>query len=157
MAIEIVEADLGLPAHREAVLEMVDAYCQDPMGDGKPLSKEARSQLIPRLQEHPTTHIFLALEERVPVGVLVSFRGFSTFAAKPLINIHDIAVIPSHRGKGIGKKLLAAVEQKAKSLGCCKLTLEVQELNSRAQGVYTAFGFGKAVEAGHCLFLTKRL
>lgn len=85
---------------------------------------------------------------------------FSTFAAKPLINIHDLVVLPLVRGQGIGKSLLAAVESKAKALGCCKLTLEVQENNAVAQKAYRAFGFNQAQylqEAGPILFFAKPL
>ena len=77
-----------------------------------------------------------------------------------LINIHDLAILPEHRGRGIGRQLLAAVERKARDIGCCKLTLEVQENNHRARGVYGEFGFEQAVhkaEAGGALFLSKRL
>ena len=35
--IQIVEADLRLPEHQEAVLAMVDAYSRDAMGEAKPL------------------------------------------------------------------------------------------------------------------------
>ena len=47
-----------------------------------------------------------------PVGAAVCFIGFSTFAAKPLINIHDFVVLPAARGKGVGRRLLEAVEKK---------------------------------------------
>jgi len=43
----------------------------------------------------------------------VCFRGFSTFAAAPLINVHDLAVVPGFRGQGIGRRLLEAVEMYA--------------------------------------------
>src|SRR6266480_611035 len=112
--IRIVEADLSLPAHQEAVLAMVDAYSRDAMGDGKPLDEDVRAQLIPGLRRHPTTLIFLAFNRDQPLGAAVCFIGFSTFAAKPLINIHDFLVLPTSRGKGIGRRLLEAVETKAK-------------------------------------------
>src|SRR5258708_36226831 len=131
-AIRIVEADLSLPAHQEAVLAMVDAYSRDAMGDGKPLDQDVRAQLIPGLRRHPTTLIFLAFDGDQPVGAAVCFIGFSSFAAKPLINIHDFVVLPTSRGKGIGRRLLKAVEAKAKELGCCKLTLEVVDKNYQA-------------------------
>ena len=35
--IQIIEADLRLPEHQEAVLAMVDAYSRDAMGEAKPL------------------------------------------------------------------------------------------------------------------------
>src|SRR4051812_3159345 len=130
------------------------------MGDGKPLSDEARNQLLPGLRQHPTTLILLAYNLDQPVGIAVCFGGFSTFAAKPLINIHDLAVLPEYRGRGIGRRLLEAVERKARELGCCKLTLEVQEKNRKAKGVYEAAGFTDGVPqagTGTCFFLSKRL
>jgi len=158
--IEIVEADLTFAQHQTAILELVNAYAMDPMGNGKPLSAEVRTALIPGLQNHPTTIVFLAYIEAQPVGIAVCFRGFSTFSARPLINIHDLAILPEHRGQRIGPQLLAAVEKKARDTGCCKLTLEVQANNARAQAVYKAAGFAQAEyheSAGGALFFSKRL
>ena len=143
MSIRIVEADLNVSEHRDAVLAMVDAYSRDTMGSAKPLDPGVRLRLIPGLQRHPTTLIFLAFEGEQPVGVAVCFIGFSTFAAKPLINIHDCMVLPAFRGKGVGRHLLDAVEAKARELGCCKLTLEVMDNNDRALRAYEAAGFGR--------------
>jgi len=112
------------------------------------------------LREHPTTLIFLAFQGGEAVGIAVCFRGFSTFNARPLINIHDLAVLPACRGRGVGRQLLGSVEQKARDLGCCKLTLETQENNLRARRIYEAAGFAQAVyeeAAGGSLFLAKSL
>ena len=158
--VEITEADLNRTEHQNAVVELIDAYAMDSMGDGKPLSAEVRRDLIPRLKQHPTTIILLAYHGDKAVGIAVCFLGFSTFVARPLINIHDLAVLPAHRGQGIGQRLLEAVERKARNLGCCKLTLEVQENNHRARQVYEAAGFAQAVyekAAGGSLFLSKPL
>src|SRR5438046_9057438 len=124
MSIRIVQADLTLPEHREAVLAMVDAYSRDTMGSAKPLAPDVRARLIPGLQRHPTTLVFLAFAGEQPVGAAVCFVGFSTFAAKPLINIHDFVVLYALRGKGVGRRLLKAIERKARELGCCKLPME---------------------------------
>ncbi|HEY3366593.1 MAG TPA: GNAT family N-acetyltransferase [Symbiobacteriaceae bacterium] len=159
LPVEIVEADLALTAHQQAVLELMDAYAMDPMGDGHPLSAEARAKLIPGLRQHPTL-IFLAFVSGRAIGIAVCFRGFSTFAARPLINISDLDVLPAYRGQGIGRRLLEAVERKGRETGCCKLTLDVQENNHRARQVYGALGFAQAVHveaAGGALFLSKPL
>lgn len=156
----ILEADLDLADHQTAVVELIDAYARDPMGDDKPLSPQVRSTLVDGLKQHPTTIIFLAYASEQPIGIAVCFRGFSTFAARPLVNIHDLAVLPGHRARGVGRRLLAAVERKARSIGCCKLTLEVQENNHQARGVYRACGFRQAEyqpAAGGALFLSKPL
>ncbi len=159
-ALRTVQADLQRPEHQAAVLALVDAYSRDPMGDGAPLSPEARARLIPGLRQHPTTLVFLAYDGDTPVGVAVCFLGFSTFAARPLVNLHDVAVLPTHRGRGVGRALLAAVEAQARELGCCKLTLEVLDQNHRALRTYTAAGFTPyALQpgAGEAIFLTKPL
>jgi len=160
MSIRIVEADLSLAEHQEAVLAMVDAYSRDAMGNGKPLDQDVRTRLIPGLRRHPTTLIFLAFDGVQPIGAAVCFIGFSSFAAKPIINIHDFVVLPASRGKGIGRRLLEAVEAKARELGCCKLTLEVMDKNHQAIRMYQAAGFERyslQEEAGVAIFMSKRL
>ena len=160
LEVKIVKANLDLTEHQIAVLELTDAYARDPMGNGRPLSDEVRRALIPGLQKHPTTVIFLAYLGNHPIGIANCFTGFSTFAARPLINVSDLAVLPGHREKGIGRLLLEAVERKARAIGCCKLTIEVQENNHRARHVYESVGFAQAVyvaAAGGALFLSKPL
>jgi len=160
MPFTIINADLSRPEHQAATLHLLNAYAMDPMGDGRPLSETARSDVIQGLRDHPTTLVFLAYRAAEPVGLAICFRGFSTFAARPLVNISDYFVIPAHRGSGIGRRLLEAIEQCARRLGCCRLTLEVQENNQHAQKVYAAAGFAQAVHvpaAGGALFLSKPL
>jgi ribosomal protein S18 acetylase RimI-like enzyme len=160
MSIRIVEADLSLPEHQEAVLAMVDAYSRDAMGNGKPLDQDVRTRLIPGLRRHPTTLIFLAFDGVQSIGAAVCFIGFSSFAAKPIINIHDFVVLPASRGKGIGRQLLEAVEAKARELGCCKLTLEVMDKNHQAIRMYQAAGFERyslQEETGAAIFMSKPL
>ncbi len=143
-----------------ATVHLLNAYALDPMGDGKPLSEAARRDVVAGLREHPTTLVFLAYLGSEPVGLAICFRGFSTFAARPLVNISDYFVFPEHRGRGIGRRLLGAIERRARELGCCRLTLEVQENNHHAKRVYAAAGFAQAVyvpEAGGSLCLSKPL
>jgi ribosomal protein S18 acetylase RimI-like enzyme len=66
----------------------------------------------------------------------------------------------STKTAGIGQMILAAVEQKAQDTNCCKVTLEVQENNHRAQRVYEAAGFSRSAyveAAGGALFLSKAI
>jgi len=155
-----VRADLDDPRHQSAVLAMTRAYAQDPMGNGRDLPAEIQQRLVPGLRAHPTTLIFLAYRDDEAVGIVTGFVGFSTFAARPLINIHDLHVAREHRGHGVGRSLLQAVETEARLLGCCKLTLEVQEHNEAALALYRRYGFvGGQYEpgAGVVLFREKKL
>ena len=68
--LEIVEANLSRKDHQRAVLELVNAYAMDPMGDGKPLLQaEVRRDLIPGLRQHPTTIIFVAFQRDKAIGI----------------------------------------------------------------------------------------
>lgn len=143
--VDIVEADLSQPGHQRDVLALTAAYALDPMGNNGPLAPEVLGRLISGLRDHPTTLIFLAYIDKKAVGIATCFRGFSTFQARPLVNIHDLAVLPEYRGQGVGRKLLSAVEAKARELGCCRVTLEVQENNLTARRLYEHTGFAQAV------------
>lgn len=160
--ITIVQADLARTEHQEAVVAMLDAYARDPMGDAQPLSDYARTHLVAGLQGHPTTLVLLVFADQRPVGIATCFGGFSTFAARPLLNISDFYVAPELRGQGLGRALLAAIEAEARRRGCCRLTLEVQQNNSRARAIYGDFGFAQAVypadaNGGGSLYLVKPL
>lgn len=141
MDIEIREADFSDPEHRAGIVDVIDSYAREPVGGGHPLSPEVRANLIPGLQSHPTTLVLLALAGGRPVGVAVCFFGFSTFYARRLLNIHDLAVVPEWRGRGVGGALLAAAEERARRDGCCKLTLEVRDDNQGARRLYERCGF----------------
>ena len=134
------------------MLALTRDYARDPMGNGGDLPAEVGVVLLDRLQAHPTTCIFLAYEDGDAVGIATCFVGFSTFNARPLLNVHDLHVVKSHRRHGVATRLLQAVEEEARVLGCCKVTLEVQEKNHTAQALYGHLGF---VSAG--LFREKRL
>jgi len=159
MDITIREADLSEPADRSGLVEVLNSYAADPVGGGQPLRPEVRDRLADGLRNHPTTLALLALRAGTPVGVAICFVGFSTFNARPLLNIHDLAVVPEWRGQGIGKALLAAAEAEAIRRDCCKLTLEVQDDNRRARGLYQRVGFTDFVvgDSGPTRFLCKSL
>jgi ribosomal protein S18 acetylase RimI-like enzyme len=158
--IDVVEADLSNLLHQHAVLELTRSYARDAMGNGADLPRPVQAVLVERLREHPTTLIFLAFQGPEPAGIATCFLGFSTFAARPLVNVHDLHVAPRFQRRGIGRRLLEAVEARARGLDCCKLTLEVQARNHAAQALYRSFGFRDGQyepEAGVVLFREKRL
>ena len=134
-------ANLHDPSHQAALVELLDLYAQDTMGGEQPLSAEVKAALPERLAALPNCRVWLAWEGDLPIGLCIAFVGFSTFQARPLLNLHDVAVRPGHRGGGIGKQLLAAAEAEARRLDCCKITLEVRTDNAAAQRCYAACGF----------------
>ena len=139
--IRVLRADLDDPAHQLGVVETLRDYARDPFGQGKDLATEVRERLLDGLKSTPTARVFLALAGEEAVGVAVCFVGFSTFLARPLLNVHDLAVRPGRRGAGIGRALLAAVESAAREMGCGRITLEVRADNDRAKALYRKTGF----------------
>src|SRR5688572_2341265 len=159
MGIEICEADFGDATHRAGIVDVLNSYAIEPVGGGHPLSAEVTTRLVPGLRDHPTSLVLLAFADGRPVGLAVCFFGFSTFAARPLLNIHDLAVLPAWRGRGVGRALLNAAESRAVQRGCCKLTLEVRDDNRGARILYERYGFTDFVleEPTPTRFLSKLL
>ncbi len=158
--VEIVLGNLELTAHRDALIKLMEIYTLDPMGGGQELSEFVKTNLPRELIKRKSAHVLIAFIDTIPVGLAICFDGFSTFACKPLLNIHDLVVDPIHRGKGISKKLLQKAEKIATELGCCKLTLEVLEGNHAALSAYKFFGFKNYEldpKMGRALFLEKKL
>jgi GNAT superfamily N-acetyltransferase len=157
--LEVCRLDLSDPGHAKAD-ELLDHYARDPMGGAAGLNEEVRLHLVERLQDLPAYHGGLAWHDGQAVGLINCFTGFSTFAARPLLNVHDLVVQRERRGQGIAQAMLAWAESTARELGCCKLTLEVLSGNRKALAAYERAGFRPYVldpGAGQALFLEKSM
>ena len=139
--IDIARTCYADPLHAAALVHLLDHYARDPAGGGAPLSDYARSNLIDALAARPFVFSVLAFDDATPVGLVNAIEGFSTFACKPLVNIHDVVVLESHRGRGIASRLFAETEAIARERGACKLTLEVLAGNRAARALYEKLGF----------------
>ena len=139
--IQIIKAELTRADHAQAVVSLLNEYACDPMGGGKALSKEVKDSLIEAMLQRHFVHSFIAYDQNQPIGLINLVEGFSTFAARPLLNIHDVMVLEAYRGQGVAAHLFAAAEGFARELGCAKLTLEVLEGNESAKRAYRRLGF----------------
>ena len=160
MALSITKVDYTDPVQGAHLLDLLDSYARDPMGGGQPLSHETKANLLAKLAAQPTAFSLIAYAGGEPAGLANCFFGFSTFAAKPLINIHDVVVKSEYRGKGIGKALFAEIEQIAVRENACKVTLEVLSENHPAKALYASLGYGDYnlnPESGTALFWEKRI
>ena len=158
--IEVGLADYDDPADADAVLTLLDEYACDPMGGGAPLDDYAREMLIPGMKEMPGAFSVLARADGTPVGLANCFMGFSTFAGRPLVNIHDMVVTRTRRGQGVGRAMFTAVEAVARDRDANKVTLEVLEGNVPARTLYESLGYGAYAldpKLGAAMFWQKRL
>jgi ribosomal protein S18 acetylase RimI-like enzyme len=145
MNITIREANLDDAQDAQHILTLINTYARDPKGGGELLPPDVQARLLPGLKAHPAKVVLLALAANEAVGIAVCFFSFSTFTGLPVMNIHDLAVNPSSRGKGIGRALLAEAEKHARGRSCGKMTLEVQDNNANARALYASFGFTEMV------------
>jgi GNAT superfamily N-acetyltransferase len=153
-------ADYADPRDAADIVDLLEAYACDPMGGGEQLGQEVRDEVVPGLRDTPGAFTLIARIDGQAVGLANCFTAFSTFVAKPLINVHDMTVLADHRGQGIGRALLDAVESEARRRGACKITLEVLSGNERAKALYASLGYADYQldpAVGHALFWQKRL
>ncbi len=165
--VHICRADYSNPVHARALVAVLDAYARDPMGGGEGLSDFAKAHVAAELAARPQAFSVLAFTENTqsqtqaqPVGLVNCIEGFSTFACRPLVNVHDVAVLATHRGQGIAERMLALAEDIARERGACKLTLEVLSGNTGAVRLYQRVGFAACEldpAAGQARFMQKWL
>jgi ribosomal protein S18 acetylase RimI-like enzyme len=137
----IISCDFDLPQHCDAVVNLMNEYISDKMGDGIPYTESQKVKLVEGLKSHPSKLVLLAFSDKEFVGLCNCFVNFATFTVKPYINVHDVIVTSSWRNKGVGRKLLEKVTEIAVEMGCSKVTLEVREDNHNAKHLYNSLGF----------------
>ncbi len=160
----IQPVDFDAPAQRADFLFLLDHYMRGPTGNGAPMDDALRARLPEALRHRTNVLSYLAYlvenGESRPAGLINCVEGFSTFAGRPLMNVHDIVVHEDFRRRGVARALLAHVEDVARGRDCCKLTLEVLEGNRGAHRAYLEFGFQPYQldpAMGAALFMEKKL
>ena len=88
----------------------------------------------------PYAETLIAEEDGEAVGFALFFHNFSTFLAQPGIYLEDLFVEPEHRGKGVGRALLARLAEIAVERGCGRLEWAVLDWNKDAIGFYERLG-----------------
>lgn len=172
--ITVRQVDYDNPYEVGALVELLDGYAQDPAGGGEALRPAVKQGLAEALRVRPQAFSVMAWAREgggsapgaladaapVPVGLINCFEGFSTFACQPLVNVHDVVVVPAWRGHRVAQQMLRAVEAIARQRGACKLTMEVLSGNHSALRAYAREGFAPYTldpEMGQAQFLQKLL
>jgi ribosomal-protein-alanine N-acetyltransferase len=72
-------------------------------------------------------------------GRIISYGGMWVILDEA--HITNIAVHPDFRERGVGGQAMAALEEKARALGACRITLEVRVSNTGARHLYERLGY----------------
>lgn len=100
-----------------------------------------QDRISPRAMAHHlrsgSADVLIATLGSEPAGyALLLYRSTSTLA-----RLYSIATLPVARGKGVGRRLMAALERSATKRGCDRLRLEVREKNTPAIALYESLGY----------------
>jgi ribosomal-protein-alanine acetyltransferase len=135
----------GSPGKRSAAQDRVAIRHAGPADAAALLDIETTSftqdRISPRAMAHhlssDTADVLLATLGYDPAGyALLLYRSTSTLA-----RLYSIATLPSARGKGVGRRLMTALERAAIKRGCDRLRLEVREKNTPAIALYESLGY----------------
>jgi GNAT superfamily N-acetyltransferase len=88
----------------------------------------------------PYAEALLAEEDGKQIGFALFFHTFSTFLARPGMYLEDLFVLPDHRGRGVGRALLAHLAHIAIERGCGRLEWAVLNWNEEAIRLYERLG-----------------
>lgn len=147
-------ADLELvavgAAEEKALLALARAFHEE---DGHPLTARGEAAIGMIAQGHPLGRAWLIRAEGEIVGYTVLGLGFGIEYGGPDAFIDDLYLVPERRGRGLGKAVMARLEDEARALGLAALFLVVDPANARARALYDREGF----EGTHWLLMSKRL
>jgi len=87
----------------------------------------------------PTRHFVVALDDAQ--GIIGYAGVFAPGGAEA--DVLTVGVIPSQRGKGIARQLMALITDWAKQQGSIAMMLEVKVDNLEAIGLYESLGYSK--------------
>ena len=84
--------------------------------------------------------VVLASRGGETAGFALWFRSYSTFLARPGIYLEDLFVFPTHRGRGLGRRLLAHLARTARERGYGRVEWAVLDWNVDAIRFYESLG-----------------
>ncbi len=135
----MTELRRATPSDADAVLAMMREYYAFDRLEFE--AAAARAALDGLLADPERGEAWLAEHDGVPVGYGVLCLGWSLEFHGRDAFVDEIFVAESARGTGIGRELLARLEERCRALGVRALHLEVDHENRRALEMYRRAGF----------------
>ena len=128
---------------RAAFARLMAEFAAEPVSASAHLGEAHFEKVAGDLARRAGTLVLFASRAEIghPEGVLIAFEGYSSFAQRPLFNVHDVHVSPEARGKGLGSAMVEALVEIAREHGFAKITLEVAATNAGAVRLYRRLGF----------------
>jgi ribosomal protein S18 acetylase RimI-like enzyme len=87
----------------------------------------------------PRHHLTVAITDGVVVG-MASAVHYVHPDKPPELWVNEVGVAPSHRRRGIGQRLMHALFERARELGCAEAWVGTEATNTAARKLYAAVG-----------------
>ncbi|HXV63215.1 MAG TPA: GNAT family N-acetyltransferase [Vicinamibacteria bacterium] len=113
----------------------------------------ARRALVGLLEEPSRGRVWIVTDQERVVGYFVMTLGWSLEYLGRDAFVDELYVLPEYRGRGLGKRALAVMDDACRELGVRALHLEVERGNERAHQLYRNLGF----EDHERFLMTKRI
>lgn len=123
-----------------AVLEATDEDALDRVAPGV-FDGAIRPDRLREFLRDPRHHLVVARDGQVVVG-MASGVHYVHPDKEPELWINEVAVAPSHRGRGIGTRLVRALLDRGRALGCREAWVLTDRENEAALRLYAACGGG---------------
>ena len=120
------------------LVEMARAFHEE---DGHPLTPAGERALRQLVDGDAFGRCWIVYEGAEPVGYAVLTLGFSIEYGGRDGFVDDLYVVPTARGRGVGRAVLFFLLEEARALGIRTLHLEVGAENDPAARLYAALGF----------------
>jgi ribosomal protein S18 acetylase RimI-like enzyme len=99
----------------------------------------------------PRHHLVVAVENGLVVGFVSAVHYVHPDKPRSELWINEVAVAPTHQNRGLGKQMLRAILDKARSVGCAEAWVLTDSTNMAALRLYSAIR-GAKVSTDHVMF-----
>lgn len=137
--LEVTEVRAARPDDVPLLLELINQLAEYERMADEVVATEARLRET-LFGERPAAEAAIASLDDRPVGFALWFYNYSTFLGRPGLYLEDLFVKPEHRGRGVGKALLAHLARVAVAKGCGRMEWSVLDWNEPAIRFYRSLG-----------------
>jgi PhnO protein len=110
--------------------------------EGRAFYQDIFSRIYTEYLEAPLTLIFVATQEEGEIIGFISCKGQSLLHHEGLVfEIQELVVTAAHQGKGLGRKLVAALKPDLEKLGAISLEVTSNKRRKEAHAFYQSVGF----------------
>ncbi len=127
-------------ADGDDVIRLQEAFYAE---EGYPFVAASMRPALDRLLADPSFgHVWVAEDAQRCVAYAVLTFGYSLEHRGRDAFVDELYVVPSHRGRGLGRAALALIDAYCRAHGVHVLLLEVEHVNDEAHALYRRAGFG---------------